>query len=260
MSSTAAPAPPLQPTPAPGWQPPRRNDQVERALVVVAHPDDADFGASGTIAGWTDAGIEVTLLCCTRGDQGGRDETLSAQMPVIREQEQRAASAVLGVTDVRFLDGHTDGWLEPSWALQRQILEVIREVRPQRVLTQSPERVYQRLQASHPDHLAAGEATVRAVYPAAENPFAWPELVEQGLAPWHVGELWLMAHPQATHAVDITDRFDRKVAALQAHASQTGHMGEGLETMLRGWARLNAQAFQVGDGRLAETFCVSRIN
>ncbi len=233
---------------------------MERALVVTAHPDDADFAAAGTLAGWAAAGIEVTLLLCTRGEQGGFDDTPRAAMPAIREREQQAASAVLGVTDVRFLDGWSDGWLEPSWDLQRSIVQVIREVRPQRVLTQSPERLYQRMQASHPDHMAAGEATVRAVYPAAENRFAWPELVAAGLAPWRVTELWLMAHPDTPHVVDITDRFQAKVRALQAHASQTAHLGEGLEQMLRGWNGGNAELAGLSEGRLAELFAVTRIN
>ncbi len=181
-------------------------------------------------------------------------------MPAIREREQQAASAELGVSDVRFLDGWSDGWLEPTWDLQRAIVQVIREVRPRRVLTQSPERLYQRLQASHPDHLAAGEATVRAVYPAAENRFAWPELIEAGLPPWKVTELWLMAHGVSEHTVDITDRFDRKVRALQAHVSQTGHLGAGLEEMLRGWNGSNAALAGLPEGRLAELFAVSRIN
>src|SRR3954453_3320620 len=212
------------PTPMPRPQP-LPDSEVERALVVVAHPDDADYGAAGTLAAWTDAGIAVTLLLCTRGEQGGFDDTPRDQMPAIREREQRAAAGELGYDDVRFLDGWSDGWLEPTWELQKSIVRVIRQVRPQRVLTQSPQRMLQRLQASHPDHLAAGEATVRAVYPASENPFAWPELIDEGLAPWKVTELWLMAHPESSEVVDITDRFDRKVAALRAHASQTGHLG-----------------------------------
>ncbi len=243
-----------------GWAEPLPDNEVERALVVTAHPDDADFGAAGTIAGWTRAGIEVTLLLCTRGEQGGFDDTPRAEMPAIREREQRAASAELGVTDVRFLDGWSDGWLEPTWDLQRSIVQVIREVRPRRVLTQSAQRMYQRLQASHPDHLAAGEATLRAVYPAAENRFAWPELIEYGLEPWHVSELWLMAHEDSPHAVDITDLFDCKIAALKAHASQTSHLGDGLEERIRGWNGANAALAGLPEGRLAERFAVSRIN
>lgn len=242
------------------WAEPLPDTEVERALVVTAHPDDADFGAAGTIASWAAAGIAVTLLLCTHGEQGGFDDTARDQMPVIREREQRAASAELGVTDVRFLHGWSDGWLEPTFALQKAIVEVIREVRPRRVLTQSPERLYQRLQASHPDHLAAGEATVRAVYPAAENRFAWPELVAQGLEPWKVTELWLMAHPDMPHVVDTTDWFDRKLRALQAHASQTAHLGAGLEEMLRSWNTRNAESAGLAPGRLAEVFAVTRIN
>jgi LmbE family N-acetylglucosaminyl deacetylase len=118
----------------------------------------------------------------------------------------------------------------------------------------------QRLQASHPDHLAAGEATVRAVYPAAENRFAWPELLDEGLEPWKVTELWLSAHPDTSHVVDTTDRFPAKVRALQAHASQTAHQGDGLEAMLRGWNGAVAAAHGLPDGHLAEAFAVSRIN
>ncbi len=242
------------------WAEPLPDSEVERALVVTAHPDDADYGAAGTMAGWAEAGIEVTLLLCTRGEQGGFDDTPRAEMPAIREREQRAASAELGVTDVRFLDGWSDGWLEPTWDLQRAIVHVIRDVRPQRVLAQSPKRVYQRLQASHPDHLAAGEATVRAVYPAAENRFAWPELIDQGLLPWKVTELWLSAHEQSPHAVDITDRFDQKLKALQAHVSQTSHLGDELEQRMRGWNGANAALAGLPEGRLAELFAVSRIN
>jgi LmbE family N-acetylglucosaminyl deacetylase len=233
---------------------PRSDEDIARVLVVTAHPDDADFGAAGTIAGWVDAGLAVTILLCTHGEQGGFDDNNRDQMPAIREHEQVAASAALGVKDVRFLPGHRDGWLEPSWELQRQIVEVIRDVQPQRVLIQSPERWYDRIQASHPDHLAAGEAAIRAIYPAAENRFAWPELIDKGLQPWHVSEVWIMAHPEMTHAVDITDTFDRKLAALQAHASQTGHMGEQLEGMLRGWASGLAEMSGLGQGRLAECF------
>jgi LmbE family N-acetylglucosaminyl deacetylase len=235
---------------------PRPDQDIQRVLVVVAHPDDCDFGAGGTIAGWVDAGLSVTILLCTRGEQGGFDDTSREQMPVIREREQIAASAVLGVKDVRFLQGHRDGWLEPSWELQRQIVEVIRDVQPQRVLIQSPERWYYRIQASHPDHLAAGEAAIRAVYPAAENPFAWPELIEQGLEPWHVNEVWIMAHPDMTHVVDITETFGRKVAALKAHASQTGHQTDQLEGFLSQWSSGVAETFGLGEGRLGECFHV----
>jgi LmbE family N-acetylglucosaminyl deacetylase len=231
--------------------------EVERVLAVAAHPDDIDFGASGTAATFVDSGIEVTYLLCTYGDQGGFDDTPREQMPVLREAEQRAAAAAVGVTDVRFLQGYRDGWLEPTFDLQRDIVRVIRQVRPQRVLLPSPERWWGRIHASHPDHLACGEATIRAIYPAARNPFAWPELIaDEGLEPWTVEEAWLMAHPDSPHAVDITDVFDRKVAALRAHTSQTGQMGDRLPTMLAEWGRANAASAGLSADRMAECFRV----
>ena len=236
---------------------PLPDSDVQRALVVAAHPDDIDFGAAGTVARWVDAGIAVTYLLCTRGDQGGFDETPREEMPVIREREQREAAAAVGVTDVRFLDGYRDGWLAPTHELQLDITRVIRQVQPHRVLIQSPERNWRRLQASHPDHLAAGEAAVRALYPAARNPFAYPELLgTEGLEPWAVEELWLMAHPTSEHTVDITDTFDRKLAALHAHASQTRHMGHELERVVRSWVTDTAHRAGLPEGRLAEAFHV----
>ncbi|MGL5829261.1 MAG: PIG-L deacetylase family protein [Angustibacter sp.] len=237
------------------------DDQVQRMLAVAAHPDDLDFGASGTLAACVANGIEITYLLCTYGDQGGFDDTPRSEIPAIREREQRAAAKAIGVHDVRFLAGYRDGWLEPTFDLQRDIVRVIRQVRPQRLLTQSPERWWDRLQASHPDHLAAGEATVRAMYPAAQNPFAWPELLsDEGLEPWPVRELWLMAHHCPNHFVDITETFPRKLAALEAHASQTSHLGAELATRLTDWGTRVAAAGGLPDGRLAEAFRVCPLN
>ena len=233
---------------------PLDDSQVTRVLAVAAHPDDLDFGSAGTVAGWTEAGLTVTYLLCTRGDQGGFDDTPREEMPAIREAEQRAAAKAVGVSDVRFLDGFRDGWLEPTHDLQREIVRVIRQVRPERMLIQSPERHWDRIGASHPDHLASGEAAIRAVYPAARNPFAYPDLLEdEGLQPWTVQEVWLMADPSSSHVVDITATFGRKLDALHAHRSQTSHM-EDLEGMLRSWGERTAQAAGLPEGALAETF------
>ena len=226
--------------------------EVERILVVTAHPDDVDFGAGGTVATWTKAGIEVTYCVVTNGDAGGFDpEVPRDAIAGIRQAEQRAAAAEVGVTDVRFL-GYPDGRLVPSIELRRDISRVIREVRPQRVLTQSPERNYERIYASHPDHLAAGEAALCAVYPDSRNPFAHPELAD--LEAWTVPETWLMASPQAQHVVDVTDVYERKLAALQCHVSQLPGVPGELDTMLRGWLGQNARAAGLPDGRLAEAF------
>jgi len=230
---------------------------AERVLVVTAHPDDVDFGAAGTVASWTKGGVEVAYCICTSGDAGGFDDTPRDRMRTLREEEQRAAAAAVGVSDVTFL-GYPDGRLTPTIELRRDISREIRRFRPDRVLTQSPEIFWQRIVASHPDHRAAGEATLAAVYPDSRNPYAHPELLEdEGLEAWTVPELWLMAAPleRVNHMVDVTDTFDAKVAALRAHRSQTGHM-DGLEDMLRGWLAMVAQRGGLPDGRLAEAFQV----
>ena len=229
---------------------------IERALVVTAHPDDVDFGAGGTVAGWTDAGIEVTYLLCTDGQAGGNDRALPRdEMARIRREEQTEAARALGVTDLRFL-GYMDGELYPTHELRRDISRVIRQVRPQRVLTQSPERWWDRLGASHPDHRAAGDATVDAIYPDARNPFAHPALLlDEELEPWTVPEIWLMASPRAEHVVDVTEQFDRKIAALHAHVSQTAHM-EDIAGFVRPWLEGNARAAGLAEGRMAERFQV----
>ncbi len=241
--------------------PPRATvlDDVDRVLVVVAHPDDIDFAASGTIAGFTAAGIEVSYCICTSGDAGGFDDTPRAEMGPLREAEQRAAAAVIGVQDVAFL-GYPDGRLTPSIELRRDISREIRRVRPQRVLSPSPEIFWARLGASHPDHRAAGEAALAAVYPDARNPFAHPELAAEGLEAWTVPEMWIMAAPEERqdHCVDITATFELKVAALREHKSQTAHMTD-LDERMRGLGHSLAARFGLPDGRLAEVFQVVAI-
>lgn len=226
---------------------------VKRALVLAAHPDDIDFGAAGTVATWTEAGIAVSYCLVTDGDAGGFDPDFPREeMGPLRRREQAAAAAAVGVDDLHFL-GYPDGYLEPTLALRRDIARVIRQVRPDRMAIPSPEIWYERLYASHPDHRAAGAAAFSAIYPDARNPFTFPELREEGLEAWTVAETWLMAHPQTNHVVDVTDAFDRKVTALRAHKSQTAH-NDDLEGMLRGWMSALARDNGLPEGRLAEAF------
>ncbi len=230
---------------------------VQRVLMVAAHPDDVDFGSGGTIATWTDAGLEVSYCIVTDGDAGGVDpEVPRSAIGVIRQDEQRKAAATLGVTDVEFL-GYPDGRLMVSFELRRDITRVIRQTRPDRVVIQSPQRDLRNLYGSHPDHQAAGEAALCAVYPDARNPFAHPELLaEEGLAAHTVPEVWVTSsNDRADHYVDITDTFDRKIAALRAHASQTAHM-TALEEWMRAWGSMQAQAAGLAEGRLAEGYLV----
>ena len=230
---------------------------VQRILVVAAHPDDVDFGSAGTIATWTDAGLEVSYCIATDGDAGGFDPAVPrSAIAGIRQDEQRKAAAAVGVTDVEFL-GYPDGQLVVSIALRRDITRVIRRVRPDRMVVPSPERDLRNVYGSHPDHQATGEAALCAIYPDARNPYAHPELIaEEGLEAHTVPEVWVTSpNDRADHYVDISDTFDRKIAALRAHASQTTHM-TGLEERMRSWGALQAKAAGLAEGRLAEGYLV----
>jgi LmbE family N-acetylglucosaminyl deacetylase len=230
-------------------------DGIERILVVTAHPDDVDFGAAGSVATWTGAGVDVAYCICTNGEAGGSDRSVPrTEMAVLRQAEQRAAASRVGVEDVTFL-GFPDGRLVADLDLRRAVSRVIRRFRPDRVVTQSPERNWQRIYASHPDHLAAGEAAACAVYPDARNPFAFPELLDEGLEPWTVPQLWLMASERLDRVVDTTAAFDAKLAALRSHESQVGD-GSHLEELLRGWMGGVATAAGLPEGSLAEGFLV----
>ena len=224
-----------------------------RILVVTAHPDDVDFGAAGSVAHWVDEGHEVSYCIVTDGDAGGFDPSVPrSEIPGIRRAEQRAAAKAVGVEDVRFL-GHPDGRLVASIELRRDISRVIRQVRPERVVSPSPERNFARIYASHPDHLAAGEAALCAVYPDARNPFAHPELAAEGLEAHSVAEVWMMAAPDADVFVDITDHFEAKLSALRCHESQIADPA-ALDGLLRGWAAGMGRAAGLPEGRLAEGF------
>jgi len=227
---------------------------LQRALVVVAHPDDVDFGTAGTVAYLTNHGVDVAYCLVTSGDAGGDDSTHSREeRSEIREAEQTMAAKEVGVTNLTFLRW-PDGQVETTLALRREIARVIRAHRPDLVITQSPERNYERIRASHPDHLATGETTLRAVYPDARNPHAFPELLGEGFGAHTVPEVWL-GGVAPTMVVDITKTFDQKFAALSKHVSQVGG-AQGLEKMLKSWSRQTAQRAGMKKGKLAEGFRV----
>jgi len=228
---------------------------IERVLVVFAHPDDVDFSSAGSVALWTKAGIEVSYCLVTNGDAGGFDPSVArSEIAGIRQAEQRAAAEIVGVSDVTFL-GYPDGRLEVSQDLRRDISRVIRRVRPQRVITSHPLRNLSRVYASHPDHIAAGEATMCAVYPDARNPFAHPTLLAEGLEAWSVSEVWTNGGETPDHYVDVTDVYDMKVSALLTHESQMPGVDD-LHGLLREWMGAQAQAAGMPQGRLAEAFQV----
>jgi LmbE family N-acetylglucosaminyl deacetylase len=225
---------------------------IERVLVVAAHPDDVDFGFAGTVAVLTDSGVEVAYCVVTDGDAGGAETGMArAEMAPKRRDEQTAAAAVVGVHDLHFL-GYPDGRVEASLALRADISRVIRQLRPHRVWLPSPDRNWDRIYASHPDHLAVGESAIAAVYPDARNRWAHPELAAEGLEPWAVGQVWLGAGgPDLTHYVDITDTVDRKIEALLCHKSQLPDP-EATGQMVRGWTGMTAVNAGLAEGRFAE--------
>lgn len=200
------------------WQPVR---PFSRALVVNAHPDDAEFGAAGTVAAWAALGTEVHYLNVTDGASGSADPAMTRErLRVLREEEQRAACAALGAVDVTFL-GHPDGYLEPSIAIRREVAAVIRRVRPEAILTLNPALRWSAYgYINHPDHRAVGDLVLHSINPAASTRLWDPSLVDEGLEPWDVAELWMTEFGAGDTLVDITATFKTKVAALRCHASQ----------------------------------------
>jgi LmbE family N-acetylglucosaminyl deacetylase len=225
----------------------------------MAHPDDAEFWLGGTVAVWTGAGTEVSYCVLTDGDAGGFDPAVPrGEIPRIRRREQDHAAHLLGVRGVRFLGLAEDGIDGSGQQLHTELVRIIRHVRPQRVVTWSPEWNWQRFRSCHPAHLATGTAALRAIYPDAGNRFALPDLLDdEGLEPWTVREVWLINSParEVNHYVDITDTFDRKVEAVLAHASQIKDP-PALRERLRDRIVPNTAAAGLPAGRLAEAFQV----
>lgn len=202
---------------------PASNGDYRQVLVVAAHPDDPEFLFGATIAKLVADGGEVRYVVCSDGANGSRDPSLPRQeIASLRCDEQRAAAAALGVHDVAFL-GFPDGLLEPTPALRAAIARQIRRCKPGLVITHFPHRVLQiPIEASHPDHIAVGEATLAAVFPDAANARTHPELLGEGLAPHRVKELWVPGYERADHFVDATAFIERKIQAICCHTSQVG--------------------------------------
>lgn len=208
-------------------------DPLDRALVVFAHPDDAEFGAAATIAALTARGARVDYVVTTDGSKGTDDpNTTPEQLAATRIAEQRAAADVLGVTEIVHL-GYPDGYLTPSLDLRRDIVRQIRRLRPDLVIAQNPHR---RLDAapgmSHPDHLATGEATLSAVYPAARDRLNFPELLAEGFEPWKVRQVLVTGGQPANLWIDVAATFEIGLRALRAHASQLDDV-EAVERRMR---------------------------
>ena len=230
------------------------DEAVRRVLVVMAHPDDADFVAAGTVARWARAGAECVYLLCTDGNKGSDDPAMTPErLGPIRRVEQRAAVARLGGRDAWFL-GFEDGLLEPTIGLRRAITEQICRFRPDVVVSQDPTLRWSGSEyINHPDHRAAGEAALAAIFPSARNRLIFPDLFVDGLEPHAVAAVYLAASEQADTWIDIGETMDQKLAALGEHRSQFT-LAE-VEPFVREWGEENGQRLGV---RYAEGFKVLR--
>jgi LmbE family N-acetylglucosaminyl deacetylase len=223
-------------------------------MVVVAHPDDAEFGCSGSVAKWCRLGWEVVYVLCTDGSKGTEDRSLtSGELAEMRKQEQIEAGKVLGLKDVVFL-GYPDGYLQPTLELRRDITREIRRWRPDVLVCLSPSReLSMRSYLGHPDHFASGEAALSAAYPSARDHLTFPELLEQGFEPHKVKEVWIMfLGDKADHYNPIPERDMRTaVKALRAHRSQVD--GKAAPKFMMDWRR---EAGEKIGAKYAERFLV----
>lgn len=211
--------------------------------MVVAHPDDACFTAGGSIAKWTNEGAKVYFLILTNGNKGSDDYKMTSEKLIkIRRSEQEAAAKVLGVRQVFFLN-YNDCELEPTMAVKRDVVKIIRQVKPDTVITFDPQNRYSpdRGFINHPDHIAAGEATLAAVYPAARDRLTFPNL---GGKPHKVGQVLLVNFEETNFFVDITATFEKKLQALKCHPSQIGNFVE-VKKMVTDWARVAGKKAKV---------------
>lgn len=217
-------------------------------LTIIAHPDDAEFGAAGSIAAWTAEGKTVVYVVCTGGGKGTSDRNVSpADLERIRQQEQRAAASVLGVSEVVFL-GMEDQGLEETWEFRETLVRLIRRYRPEKVISSDPYRRY----LWHRDHRIVGQVVMDALFPYARDHLAYPDLLEEGLEPHKVKEALFFGTDEVNHWIDISDTFEIKLEALICHATQIRELKvDNLESWLRARCRRLAEG---SDFTLAEAF------
>ncbi len=218
----------------------------KRALVISAHPDDADIGAGGTAALWSREGWEFYYLICTDGSKGSEDPEMTAEKLVPRRRtEQRAAAAVLGVKKVFFLD-NVDGELTYTPGLMRDVVRHIRMLKPYAVFSHDPNQIVRNMFINHPDHRCAGTVALDAVYPIARNRPSFPELLDEGLESFSVKEIYLWSASDTNFDVDISSVVDQKFRALKEHQSQFAEIEERMERWQASWSE--------PDGRFLERF------
>ena len=205
-------------------------------LVISAHPDDSEFGAAGTVYTWVQKGWEFYYVICTDGSKGSEDPKMTADVLVpLRQKEQKAAAAVLGVKEVFFLN-NVDGDLAYTKDFTRDIVRLIRRLKPHAVFSHDPNQIVRDMFINHPDHRAAGTVVLDAVYPLARNRPSFPELLDEGLEPYSAKEVYLWTASNTNFDVDITDALDKKFEALACHESQIEDMEGMKERLLQFWS------------------------
>jgi LmbE family N-acetylglucosaminyl deacetylase len=225
----------------------------DRVLVVMAHPDDAEFGCGGTIAKWAAAGKEINYVLCTSGDKGSSDPNISPyKLAQQRRVEQVNAAHALGARDVAFLS-YEDGTLRNTLELRRDIVREIRRFKPDAVLCQDPTmRFGGHRYLNHPDHRAAGDACLDAVYPSARDPHVFPELLVEGFEAHKVREVFMSTMQNPDVWIDVSECFERKLEGLRQHTSQVGSRFEQVVERIRERSRQTAQLFnlpfEIGEG------------
>jgi LmbE family N-acetylglucosaminyl deacetylase len=217
----------------------------KRAMAIVAHPDDLEFGAAGTVARWSQAGAEVCYVICTSGDVGIAASMSRDKAKEIRETEQRKAAEITGVKEVVFLR-EPDGTLVNTLELRKKLVREIRRFKPEVLITTDPTALFFDNYINHPDHRAAGMAALDAVFPAAGQPHVFEELAEEGLTAHKTKRVYVNSWRDANTWVNITDTIDIKIAALKAHESQMAENNLEPDKMLREWAA------RVGEGKEME--------
>ena len=222
-----------------------QTDVPQHAMVIVAHADDIEVNCAGTIAKWRQSGADITYVIVTNGAAGSNQEGVNPhELAHRREQEQLAAATVIGVERVLFLR-HPDTVLEPSIALRKQFTRLIRQYKPDCLITHDPQKFYlDDYYINHPDHRATGEAALYAAFPTAESRLAFPELLDEGYEPHKVMQVWLILPEHSDHYEDISDFWSMKEQALMCHQSQIGEDTRAwLEERNRGWGEQIGAAY-----------------
>jgi LmbE family N-acetylglucosaminyl deacetylase len=217
------------------WEEPDWSN-IHRALFIMAHPDDPDFGCAGTVVQMVRHGIEVTYMILTNGDKGNHNPEITRnQLIAMRKIEQRQAAEVLGVKQVLFM-GEEDGFLRPTRSIRKRVTREIRRIRPELIVCPHPDRYFSGTgYINHPDHRNAGLVALEAIFPAADNPMFYPDMADEGYLPHKISQLYVTGHEEPNIQIDIGEAVELKIQAILCHKSQIGNPEEALKRWRERW-------------------------